>query len=58
MLIVFFISIVIFAFDFEKEKYYQPLKSVVIFVFLSITMKHFINLSGGVFTELDFDEVP
>ena len=34
-------------FDFEKEKWYQPLKTGVIVSFISISILHFVTLQGG-----------
>lgn len=58
MLIVFIISIAIFTFDFEKEKYFQHVKTLIILMFLGVTMRHFYNLQGNSLEALDFGKVP
>ncbi|CDW90104.1 UNKNOWN [Stylonychia lemnae] len=57
LLIVFFISLVIFAFDFEKEKWFQPVKLMVILSFIGVSCSHFVDLQGGI-DNLNLSEVP
>lgn len=54
---MFFISLFLYYFDFEKNNYYHPLKTLVIIFFLSISISHFIRVSGGIF-EIDLNEIP
>ena len=56
MIIIFFMSIGVYAFDFEKERFYQPLKTLIIIAFVSLSMKQFVEEAGG-YSQLDITEV-
>ena len=57
LLIIFTISLFLYYFDFEKNNYYHPFKSLVILIFLFISISYFVHKHGGIFN-VDIDHVP
>jgi cell division protein FtsW (lipid II flippase) len=58
LIIVFFLSLVVYAFDFEKELWYQPFKTIVILGFLGLAVGHFFIELGGDIKKIDATTVP